>query len=124
MASILIIDDDGHVRAALRMALEDAGHAVREAAHGAAGLEAYRSDPADLVISDVYMPETDGLETLRVLRREWPDARVIAMSGGSARLPVDVLSLARALGAIGVLDKPVRAAGLLEMVGRALAPAP
>ena len=83
MASILVIDDDEALRLLLREMLQADGHAVREAANGREGLALYRAQPADLVITDILMPEQDGMEVILELTREFLDARVIAMTGAS-----------------------------------------
>ena len=85
MASILIIDDDDAVRGLLRSVLEAEGYEVTEAANGRQGLNQYRLKPTDLVITDNHMPEMNGLVMLRELTREFPDATVIAISGGGEK---------------------------------------
>jgi two-component system OmpR family response regulator len=70
MADILVVDDDAHIRDVVRFALEQAGHRVREAADGRAALEAFAASPAELVVLDILMPEIDGLEVCRTLRRD------------------------------------------------------
>jgi CheY-like chemotaxis protein len=70
MAAILLIDDDAPTRVALHRALERAGHTVLKACNGRAGLRLYRLEPTDLVITDILMPERNGLETITALRRE------------------------------------------------------
>lgn len=81
MASILIIDDEEIIRALLRSVLEGAGYEVTEAANGRIGLELYRQNPRDLVITDILMPELNGLDMLLELTREFLRAKVIAISG-------------------------------------------
>ncbi len=120
MASILLIDDDLQVRAVLRTVLESDGHVVREAQDGIEGLKLYRTEPADLVICDIFMPEQDGLEFLYDLRQEFPQARVIAMTGGSLSFPKDFLRDARLLGATAGLYKPVRPDKLRAIVREVL----
>lgn len=106
MARILIVDDDESVRRSLRKTLQLIGHDIEEVADGRAALDAYRARPADLVITDVYMPDTDGIEgTIRLLT-EFPDAKVIVMTGGGWVKRDDVLEGARRLGAAGTLSKP------------------
>src|SRR5260370_16043486 len=82
MARILVMDDDGVIRAAVRRILESAGHEVLEAADGAAGLRLHREQGADLVVVDIFMPGRDGVEVIRALRQEAPLAKVVAISGG------------------------------------------
>jgi two-component system response regulator (stage 0 sporulation protein F) len=97
MATILIIDDQESIRALLRTTLEAAGYEVMEASNGRIGLELYRQRPTDLVITDIFMPELNGLDMLRELMREFLDAKVIAISG--AGKGKNVLDIAKLLGA-------------------------
>lgn len=122
MASVLIIDDDDAVRRILRGALERAGHAVTEGRDGAEGMAAYRSAPADLVITDVFMPDQDGIETIRQLREEFPASRILAISGGSVAGPRGTLIDAKLLGADATLEKPFTMDRLSEAVRSLLAP--
>jgi CheY-like chemotaxis protein len=108
---VLVVDDDAAVRGAVRALLEGAGFAVAEAADGGAALRALRGDPADAVLSDLYMPGRDGLELIRELARAAPRVRVVAMSGGPAA--GDMLRAARFLGAAEILAKPFDRAALL-----------
>ncbi|MCP9449776.1 MAG: response regulator [Nitrospira sp.] len=104
MASILIVDDEEPVRAFLRRVLEEDGHTVREAANGAVALALYRKDPADLVITDIVMPERDGMDVLLDLTREFLDAKVIAMTGANG--DEHMLRVAKLFGARKVIKKP------------------
>lgn len=122
MAEILIIDDEPGVLGVLRRILENAGHSVTEAPNGEVALREFEDKPADLVITDIFMPEMDGIEFLVHLRTAFPDARVLAMSGGGP-LPRDqALSDASLLGADQILQKPFDRENLLEAVDRVLAP--
>jgi CheY-like chemotaxis protein len=120
MASILIIDDEGPVREVLRRLLERMGHTVYEAAEGKTALRMYAGNPTDLVITDIYMPEMDGIEFLIRVRDAFPEARVIAVSGGSFLCKEEVLRDAAQLGAVGILQKPFSVEECLEVVQRAL----
>lgn len=104
MASILIVDDDAQIRAALRDILEEDGHEIREAANGQIGLMLYREAPADLVITDILMPERDGMEVTLALTQEFLDARVIAMTGATG--DQNLLNVAKLFGARRVIQKP------------------
>lgn len=106
MAKVLVIDDDPQVRRIVTRLIESEGHTVIQAENGKVALERYAGDPADLVISDIYMPEMDGIELLMRLREAFPDARLVAMSGGGAIAAHHLLDAARALGAVAVLEKP------------------
>jgi DNA-binding response OmpR family regulator len=106
MARILVIDDDRDVREMLRRILEHDGHEVIEASNGEAGVRLYRERPADVVITDIIMPEKEGIETIRDLRRENPQIKIIAISGGGRIGPSDYLNAARMLGAKKTFSKP------------------
>jgi CheY-like chemotaxis protein len=82
MASILIIDDEPEVLRVLKKVLEGAGHSVTEAADGKTALRWFAGRPTDLVVTDIYMPEMDGLEFLMRLREAFPETPVVAISGG------------------------------------------
>jgi len=120
MPHVLVIEDAPQIRALLRSTFEAEGFKVTEAANGAEGLAAYRREPADVVLCDLLMPHTDGLEVIGVLTHEFPGVRIIAMSSGSfdGRLNT-LLPVADALGAVALLPKPFRpatAVGMVEMV--------
>ena len=106
MKSILVIDDEPSLRRLMRKSLEAQGYAVREAENGRDGIAQCAVQPPDLIITDIFMPEQDGLETLRTLRKSQPDIRVIAMSGGGYMGDLDVLRTARLMGARTILSKP------------------
>ena len=114
MATILIIDDEEPIRALLRTALEAAGHEVTGAANGRIGLALYRHRPADLVITDIVMPELNGLDMLLELTREFIHAKVIAISGAGGEK--NVLDVAKLLGARQTFQKPFSLPQLLDAV--------
>lgn len=118
MASILIIDDNAALREVLRVGLETAGHRVREMRNGRDGILAFRKEPYDLVITDIYMPERDGLELIEALRRTHPQVKILAMSGASGTM--DYLNKARSLGAAMVIRKPFVMPMLLKAVAELL----
>ena len=113
-ATILIIDDAEPVRALLRFALEAAGYEVTEAANGRQGLERYRQRPTDLVITDIAMPELNGLDLILELTREFLQAKVIAISGAGGEQ--NVLDVAKLLGARHTFQKPFSMPRLLDAV--------
>jgi CheY-like chemotaxis protein len=121
MASILVIDDDAPIRLSLVTALTRHGYAVRAASHGVEGLQLFRAEPADLVITDLVMPEQDGLATIMELRRIAPAIRIIAISGGMIQNPQLYLKLAEKLGADRVLSKPFTLQELLTVVAEVFA---
>jgi CheY-like chemotaxis protein len=118
MASILIIDDNDEFRYMLRTLLERAGHQTTEAHNGMEGMRVYRQFPTDVVCCDLFMPEKEGLETLRELRREFPTVKLIAMSGGGLDGAVDMLPVARYFGANEALQKPFELEVLLGIIAR------
>lgn len=103
---ILVIDDDDQIRILLRQVMEWAGYEVMEAEDGREGMRKQRRQPANLVITDLIMPEQEGLETIRLLRREFPAIRIIAMSGGGRIGPEAYLPAAQELGADRIFSKP------------------
>lgn len=117
MPSVLVVDDQDQVRQLIRETLELAGYEVDEARTGKEGLERYRTKSADLVLMDILMPDQDGLEGIMTLRREFPDSRVIAMTGASETIGiVNVLDVAKMLGARQTLHKPFELKVLLDVV--------
>ncbi len=124
MAQILVIDDDEQIRGVLRRMLERAGHSVVEAADGELGTQAHRAHPADLIITDIFMPQRDGLETIVALRREFVGVKLIAISGGDRTGALDLRQEALLFGAARTLQKPFTATELLAVVGEVLAQPP
>src|SRR5437867_345826 len=106
MARIALIDDEVLVRRLLRRALELDGHEVFEAANGKEGAALLQRESVDLVITDVMMPEKDGLELIIELRQSQPELKIIALSGGGRMAWNDVLVVARRLGAYETVAKP------------------
>jgi len=99
MARILVIDDDDAIRLSLKLALEDADHHVEDAANGEEGMTRFRTNPSDLVITDIFMPEKEGLETIDEIKRDCPQTKIIAISGGGSMDPEDYLEIAKRVGA-------------------------
>jgi DNA-binding NtrC family response regulator len=120
MARVLIIDDDESITMLLRMVLERNGYEVVTAGNGREGIKVFCANRPDLVISDILMPEMDGLEALKELRRMSPNLKLIAVSGGGARLKMDVLQVAEYLGAAATFEKPYKMDALLAAVRRLL----
>lgn len=123
MARILIIDDDRDIRHPLRLALEHAGHEVLEAQDGAEGLRLWVDSGADLVITDVHMPEMDGLEVIMELAALSPGVKIIALSGGESTGRFNYLPEAKLLGALRTIPKPFRHAEILSTINELLAKA-
>lgn len=103
---ILLIDDEQMVRKIVRKMLERSGNEVTEAENGRLGLEQLKTGTFDLVITDIIMPEMEGVETLMTVREQYPSVKVIAMSGGGRTGNIDFLSAAEKLGASAILHKP------------------
>ena len=120
MATILIIDDNADLGMVLHAHLRAGGHRplVVEAARSGLGL--IESGQIDLIITDILMPEVDGIELLRSVKQRWPDLPVIAMSGGGQLDASDLLEMIGQLGADHVLQKPVHRKDLLTAVNRLL----
>jgi CheY-like chemotaxis protein len=117
MKRILVIDDHVKLRQMLRQILEREGYEVIEAGDGKEGIKLYRQAPTDLVITEVVMPEKDGVEIARELKRDFPNVRIIAISGDSRALGAQYcLAAMKALGALHVFAKPFGKEELLEAV--------
>jgi DNA-binding NtrC family response regulator len=106
MGRVLVIDDEPQIRALLRRGLEPEGHEVVEAGDGVVGLRIYQEQRCDLVITDILMPDQEGIGCIMELHRLDPHVRIIAISGASGALPMDVLGVARHLGARRTFSKP------------------
>lgn len=120
MPRILVIDDDDLVRGMLRDVLERAGYEVLEAQDGNVGLQLFRGHTIDIIITDILMPEKEGLETIMDIRNESPNAKIVAISGGGKVGPFAYLKLAERFGAQRVFSKPLKMATLLEAVDELL----
>jgi len=116
MATILLVDDDEQFRTMLNEVLQRAGYDVRQAQDGNDALRQYRASPADVVITDLIMPEKEGLETIRALRAFDPAVKIIAMSGGGRLSAADYLVIAQRFKAQRVLAKPFPHHELLTML--------
>lgn len=106
MAKILIVDDDDAFRKVLRMLLTRMGHEVTEANDGRTAWSTFQTQPAELVIMDLIMPEKEGLETIQQFRRNKAATKILAISGGGRVDARDILRVAEQFGADKVLAKP------------------
>jgi CheY-like chemotaxis protein len=114
---LLVADDSADMRESLRLVLERAGYEVLLAADGIGALEQQRARPADVLITDIFMPERDGLETITSFRREFPRTRIVAMSGGGVRIGGSFyLETAAVAGADATLRKPFDPKSLLQVL--------
>lgn len=116
MNRILIVDDDEQVRAMLKLTLEREGYQVTEARDGDEAIKVYDSQAYDLVITDIVMPEKEGIETIMELKNSNPDVQIIAISGGGRINPQDYLNWASRLGVNHTFTKPVDRQELLAAV--------
>ena len=120
MAHILIIDDEEQVLHLLRETLTRAGHEVLSAPDGFAGMKLFQTQPFELVITDILMPEKDGLDTIREMIALDPKVRIIAISGGGRTGVLDFLPVAEVFGAMFTLTKPFERQDLLDVVNKVL----
>ena len=120
MARILLIDDDDSVRSVLSKILAHYGHTVIEARNGNEGLELFKDARADLLITDIVMPEKEGLEVLMELRKIHPPVKIIAISGGGRFSAMDYLQTAKLMGATRVLEKPFTQEVLMTTINELL----
>lgn len=116
VARILVIDDDGFYRGVIRRILEDGGHQVLETEDGREAVDLYRQFHPDVVVTDIFMPELDGLELIRLARITDPAVRIVAMSDYDRHSGFHVLAIAEQLGADATLPKPIETAQLLNAV--------
>ena len=120
MARILIIDDEEVALFTLREILETEGHRVIEATNGNMGINKQRARPCDLVITDIIMPEKEGVETTIELKREFPNLKIIGISGGGRTRNMDFLKMAEKFGAGKIISKPFSRNELLSAVDEML----
>jgi DNA-binding NtrC family response regulator len=123
-SAVLIIDDDQALCRVLCKALSEAGYEAVGALDGTVGLKLYSQKKFDLVISDIVMPNCDGVELIMALRKMDPKVAIIVMSGGGRISAENYLRIAAAFGVSGVLRKPFTMPSLLEMVRREIPPLP
>jgi len=122
MAHILIIDDEELFRNMLQQMLEKTGHKVSAASDGGKGIEVYRQEQPDLVITDIFMPEKEGISTIQELKQEFPDVKVIAVTGGGKKnCGFEYLSFAENAGADKTLNKPFERQEILDVIDELLA---
>ena len=121
---VLVVDDDAGIRNFLRMLLELEGYEVATVSNGNEALETQRLDPAAIVLTDIFMPDAEGMETIVRLRAEFPQVRIIVMSGGGSYRGADYLKLARELGAAKALQKPFAPQDLIDAMREVCATQP
>lgn len=113
---VLLIDDEPMVRKIVRKMLERASHEVVDVENGRAGLDQLERAPFDLIVTDIIMPDVEGIEVLMTVRERHPSIAVVAMSGGGRMGNVDFLEVARKLGAAATLEKPFTQDALLKAI--------
>ena len=113
---ILVVDDDADFRAMLRSALQIAGYSVDVARNGRAAIAAQRHEPADILITDIFMPEADGFEAIGAFRKNFPSTKIIAMSGGAPVMKTNYLDAAGLIGVDAALQKPFDMDELLKLL--------
>jgi CheY-like chemotaxis protein len=124
MAKILVIEDDPQMRQLLRRALEGAGHEVIDAENGAKGLKRFGEGRTDLVVTDIIMPDKEGIQTIIELKQSDPSIKVLGISGGGRTENLEFLRIARRSGADRVMAKPFRTADFVKAVTELLEGAP
>ena len=118
MPRILVVDDNDDIRSMLELLLRREGFDVAAARDGEEALALFAERPADIVVTDLFMPERDGIETIVALRERYPEAKIIAMSGWQSQRGPDYLAVAREIGALATLRKPFEPRELLRVVRR------
>ena len=124
MPRILVIDDEPLVRATVVTILTREGFSVEEASDGQAGIPMFHKNPPDVVITDIFMPNRDGIEVVMELKRSCPRTKIIAMTGGGQMRMMEIISSAKFLGADHILHKPIDRKSLLAAVSAALGTLP
>jgi CheY-like chemotaxis protein len=114
---ILVVDDNDQIRELLKLLLEQVGHEVLEAANGKLAMNLLKKEQVDLIITDIIMPEMEGIDLIRAIRAIHPGAKIIAISGGGRIDPRLCLNMANKLGADRILQKPFSKSSILTMVG-------
>ena len=118
MARVLLIDDSTDLRSALAQALLSVGHKVRVAADGERGLAFQPLFRAEIVITDIFMPDKDGIETVQEFKHDYPNVKIIVMSGSGRLDNSTYLAAARHVGADAILRKPFDIQELLDSIDR------
>lgn len=113
---IILVEDNADQRLALRLALEQAHYPVREAANGGEALALQRARPSPFVITDIFMPEADGFELIDAVKKEFPDTKIIVISGGGKTKMVNYLASVRLMGVDATLEKPFKVDSLLKTI--------
>lgn len=121
MANILVADDEELARFTIREILEAEGHAVIEAKNGIETIVLFNKQPVDIIVTDIIMPDKEGIETIIELKRDHPAIKIVAISGGGRTRNLDFLDLAKRYGADAVLAKPFSEQELIDVINPLLA---
>ena len=113
---VLVIEDNEDFRKLALLWFQSYGIEAEGAANGVQGLALQRARPADVIVTDIFMPEMEGIETIHDLRRQFPETKIIAMSGRDTRVKFDVFQVAREVGAIKTFKKPFKFEELVAAV--------
>ncbi len=118
MKRILIIDDDNQLRGMLRTMIEKEGYEAEDAPDGEVGMKLQEENPFDLIITDIIMPNKEGIAVITDIKSTYPDVKIIAISGGGRIVPNDYLGIAEKLGADVTLSKPFERVRLLNAINK------
>ena len=124
MPRILVIDDEQLLRSTVVTILTRAAYSVEEASDGQAGIAMFHKNPPDVVITDIFMPNRDGIEVIKELKHSSPQTKIIVMTGGGNMRMTEFASVAKVLGADLVLDKPFESESLLAAINAVLVSSP
>ena len=124
MANVLLVEDEPLVLETLSSAIKSSGHTVVTASNGVLGLKRFAEQQFDLVVTDIIMPDKEGIEMILEMRRQKPDAKIVAISGGGRTGNVEFLKMAESFGAMATLKKPIRLAELLKVLSEYLGDGP
>ncbi len=114
--SVLVVEDDQILRNLIVRSLKAAQYQVSEAADGQKAIKALEAAPVSIVVTDIIMPDQEGVETIIEIRRRWPDIKIVAMSGGGRIDPTMILGLAQTFGADALLKKPFKPQDLIDVL--------
>lgn len=120
MGKVLVVDDEPYILLMIKKMLEQSGHEVDLASNGKEGLEMLNNKPFDILITDIVMPEKEGLETIREVRHKYPELKIIAISGGGRLDSNEYLEPARLFGAKRIIKKPFQKAEIINAVNELL----
>ena len=120
MANILLVEDEPLVSETLSSAMKSKGHTVVTAANGVEGLKKFAERPFDLIVTDIIMPDKEGIEMSLEMLRHKPGTKIIAISGGGRTGNVEFLKMAGSLGAMATLKKPIRLAEFFNVLNDCL----